>query len=112
MGEGIEPRGPAGRGRHVVGTGGTALATPPATGPSAAATRSICRSPFPIDISGNSAAAIGKSEATSQGGAEVVNQGRPGIPQRHLGQRLRRRRQPGERADQRPRQRLRPTPSP
>ncbi|WP_237101254.1 chaplin family protein [Nonomuraea sp. MG754425] len=35
---------------------------------------------IPIDISGNAVSAVGKSEATSQGGAQVVNQGRPGIP--------------------------------
>ncbi|MFC7591653.1 chaplin family protein [Nonomuraea antimicrobica] len=40
---------------------------------------------LPIDISGNAIAGAGKSEATSQGGAEVVNSGRPGIPNRTSG---------------------------
>ncbi|MGP4097956.1 chaplin family protein [Nonomuraea sp. KM90] len=40
---------------------------------------------LPIDISGNAVAGAGKSEATSQGGAEVVNSGREGIPNRTSG---------------------------
>jgi hypothetical protein len=40
---------------------------------------------LPIDISGNSVAAAGTSEATSQGGAEVVNNRRGGIPNRTSG---------------------------
>ncbi|TDD11660.1 chaplin family protein [Nonomuraea diastatica] len=39
---------------------------------------------LPIDISGNSVAAVGSSEASSQGGAEVVNRG-GGIPNRTSG---------------------------
>ncbi|SDJ94624.1 chaplin family protein [Nonomuraea jiangxiensis] len=39
---------------------------------------------LPIDISGNSVAAVGSASASSQGGAEVVNHGR-GIPNRTSG---------------------------
>ncbi|MGN9842920.1 chaplin family protein [Nonomuraea sp. H19] len=40
---------------------------------------------LPIDISGNSVAAAGSADASSQGGAEVVNHGRSGIPNRTSG---------------------------
>ncbi|WP_188189177.1 chaplin family protein [Nonomuraea sp. SYSU D8015] len=40
---------------------------------------------LPIDISGNSVAAAGSAEASSQGGAEVVNNGRTGISNRTSG---------------------------
>jgi hypothetical protein len=40
---------------------------------------------LPIDISGNSVAAVGSAEASSQGGAEVVNNGRSGISDRTSG---------------------------
>ncbi|MFC4015755.1 chaplin family protein [Nonomuraea purpurea] len=40
---------------------------------------------LPIDISGNSVAAIGSSEASSQGGAEVINHGTGSIPNRTSG---------------------------
>ncbi|MEV0827877.1 chaplin family protein [Nonomuraea rubra] len=62
------------------GAGGTALADTSGNGSVGGGNQVDLPISVPIDISGNSAAAIGKSEATSQGGAEVVNQGRPGIP--------------------------------
>ncbi|TMR99094.1 chaplin family protein [Nonomuraea basaltis] len=40
---------------------------------------------LPIDISGNSIVAAGSADASSQGGAEVVNHGRTGIPNRTSG---------------------------
>ncbi|NRQ30688.1 chaplin [Nonomuraea sp. NN258] len=40
---------------------------------------------LPIDISGNSVAAAGESDASSQGGATVVNTGKGGIPNRTSG---------------------------
>ncbi|MFG1711073.1 chaplin family protein [Nonomuraea sp. M3C6] len=40
---------------------------------------------LPIDISGNSVAGAGSANASSQGGAEVVNDGRSGIPNRTSG---------------------------
>ncbi|MEO3806633.1 chaplin family protein [Nonomuraea sp. B1E8] len=40
---------------------------------------------LPIDISGNSVAAVGSSQASSQGGAEVVNNRGGGIPNRTSG---------------------------
>ncbi|MEV0999720.1 chaplin family protein [Nonomuraea sp. NPDC050202] len=62
------------------GAGGTALADTSGNGSVGGGNQVDLPISVPIDISGNSAAAIGKSEATSQGGAEVVDQSRPGIP--------------------------------
>ncbi|MEV4088638.1 chaplin family protein, partial [Nonomuraea fuscirosea] len=60
--------------------GGTALADTSGDGSVAGGNQVDLPVSIPIDISGNAIAAVGKSEATSQGGAEVVNSGRPGIP--------------------------------
>ncbi|MFD0469037.1 chaplin family protein [Nonomuraea thailandensis] len=62
------------------GAGGTALADTSGNGSVGGGNQVDLPISVPIDISGNSAAAVGKSEATSQGGAEVIGQSRPGIP--------------------------------
>ncbi|MEV0386317.1 chaplin family protein [Nonomuraea sp. NPDC050643] len=67
------------------GGGGTALADTSGDGSVAGGNQVDLPISVPIDISGNSVAAVGKSEATSQGGAEVVNSGRPGISDRTSG---------------------------
>ncbi|SEG80002.1 Small secreted domain [Nonomuraea solani] len=66
------------------GGGGTALADTSGDGSVAGGNQVNLPVSLPIDISGNSAAALGKAEATSQGGAEVVNSG-AGIPNRTSG---------------------------
>ncbi|GAA2216326.1 hypothetical protein GCM10009850_117950 [Nonomuraea monospora] len=67
------------------GAGGTALADTSGNGSVAGGNQVDLPISVPIDISGNSAAAIGHSEATSQGGAQVINQNRPGIPNQTSG---------------------------
>ncbi|NJP91407.1 DUF320 domain-containing protein [Nonomuraea sp. FMUSA5-5] len=62
------------------GTPGAALADTSGNGSVAGGNQVDLPISVPIDISGNSVAAVGNAEATSQGGAEVVNQGRSGIP--------------------------------
>lgn len=61
------------------GGGGTALADTSGDGSVAGGNQVDLPISVPIDISGNAVAGVGKSEATSQGGAEVVNTQRPGI---------------------------------
>ncbi|MEV0619520.1 chaplin family protein [Nonomuraea sp. NPDC050404] len=65
--------------------GGTALADTSGDGSVAGGNQADLPISVPIDISGNSVGVVGKSEATSQGGAEVVNEGRGGIPNRTSG---------------------------
>ncbi|WP_043615262.1 chaplin family protein [Nonomuraea candida] len=67
------------------GGAGTALADTAGDGSVAGGNQVDLPISVPIDISGNSVAAVGKAEATSQGGAQVVNSGRPGIPNRTSG---------------------------
>ncbi|MEV4470044.1 chaplin family protein [Nonomuraea sp. NPDC049504] len=65
--------------------GGTALADTSGNGSVGGGNQVDLPISLPIDISGNAIAAVGKSEATSQGGAEVVNTGRNGIPNKTSG---------------------------
>ncbi|MEV5327231.1 chaplin family protein [Nonomuraea sp. NPDC052634] len=65
--------------------GGTALADTSGNGSVGGGNQVDLPISLPIDISGNSIAAIGKSEATSRGGAEVVDTRRGGIPNKTSG---------------------------
>ncbi|TMR12161.1 DUF320 domain-containing protein [Nonomuraea turkmeniaca] len=65
--------------------GGTALADTSGDGSVGGGNQVDLPISLPIDISGNAVAAAGSAEASSQGGAEVVNDGRSGISSRTSG---------------------------
>ncbi|MGI5285460.1 chaplin family protein [Nonomuraea polychroma] len=65
--------------------GGTALADTSGDGSFGGGNQVDLPISLPIDISGNSVAAAGSAEASSQGGAEVVNNGKGGISSRTSG---------------------------